>query len=69
MMGCFGGKRNEKDKIQNEKNKEIEKSLEEERKKIKSTHSLLILGKYTSEIYPVLKNTVTTLQWKIVRSL
>ena len=47
MMGCFGGKRNEKDKIQSEKNKEIEKSLEEERKKIKSTHSLLILGKWT----------------------
>ena len=53
MMGCFGGKRNEKDKIQNEKNKEIEKSLEEEKKKIKSTHSLLILGKYIPEIYPV----------------
>ena len=45
MMGCFGPKSKENDKVQKEKNKEIEKSLEEERKKIKSTHSLLILGK------------------------
>lgn len=63
MMGCFGGKRNEKDKIQNEKNKEIEKSLEEERKKIKSTHSLLILGKYIPRNLPgFLKYKFTTLQ-------
>ena len=45
MVGCFGGK-SEQTKEQMEASKAIEKMLEKDKHKYKSTHRLLLLGEY-----------------------
>lgn len=47
-MGCFGGRSVDKEQI--ERSKQIEKQLERDKTKYKSTHRLLLLGLYMSFI-------------------